>query len=207
MILVRDARLEHRRVIGGLLAREFEIGLADALERVIFGAFYQSGQSCISVQRILIHEAVYDALRDRLVAATRALRRGDQVSQMMQVTGEEGISIADYLKWQKSLLLDMVYLQQDAFDKVDASMSRERQAESFRFLRDLIDREYDFTDRAAARDFFTKITSLYRNWNYSAPGSPEYERYRSEITRLADQHRARPIGSLPQESPALEPPA
>jgi len=51
--------------------------LADALERVIFGAFYQSGQSCIGVQRILIHEDVYDEFRDMLVAKTRTLVSGD----------------------------------------------------------------------------------------------------------------------------------
>ncbi len=51
--------------------------LGDAVERIVFGAFYQSGQSCIGVQRILAHEAVYDELRDRLVAATTALVMGD----------------------------------------------------------------------------------------------------------------------------------
>ena len=51
--------------------------LADAVERLVFGAFYQSGQSCIGVQRILVHEAVYDELRERLIAATRALVMGD----------------------------------------------------------------------------------------------------------------------------------
>jgi acyl-CoA reductase-like NAD-dependent aldehyde dehydrogenase len=49
----------------------------DAVERIIFGAFYQSGQSCIGVQRIIIHEAVYDALRDRLVAKAKTLIAGD----------------------------------------------------------------------------------------------------------------------------------
>jgi vacuolar-type H+-ATPase catalytic subunit A/Vma1 len=38
---------------------------------------------------------------------------------MMQVTGEEGVPLADYVTYQKSLLLDMVYLRQDAYDKVD----------------------------------------------------------------------------------------
>ena len=51
--------------------------LEDATERVIFGAFYQSGQSCIGVQRIMIHEAVYEAFRDRLVNAAKALKKGD----------------------------------------------------------------------------------------------------------------------------------
>ena len=51
--------------------------LDDAVQRLIIGAFYQSGQSCISVQRIIVHEAVHDALKERLVAAARALRMGD----------------------------------------------------------------------------------------------------------------------------------
>ncbi len=51
--------------------------LDDALERVIFGAFYQSGQSCIGVQRIIIHADIYDHFRDMLVAKTRTLLSGD----------------------------------------------------------------------------------------------------------------------------------
>jgi acyl-CoA reductase-like NAD-dependent aldehyde dehydrogenase len=51
--------------------------LDDAVERIIFGAFYQSGQSCIGVQRIIIHEDTYDELRDRLVARAGKLVAGD----------------------------------------------------------------------------------------------------------------------------------
>jgi acyl-CoA reductase-like NAD-dependent aldehyde dehydrogenase len=51
--------------------------LDDALERIIFGAFYQSGQSCIGVQRIIIHESIYDRFRDMLVARTKTLISGD----------------------------------------------------------------------------------------------------------------------------------
>ena len=51
--------------------------LADAMERTIFGAFYQSGQSCIGVQRILIHDEVYDEFRAMLVKRTKALVVGN----------------------------------------------------------------------------------------------------------------------------------
>ena len=51
--------------------------LAHVVDRLVFGAFYQSGQSCIGVQRIIAHEDIYDALRKRLVAATRKLVAGD----------------------------------------------------------------------------------------------------------------------------------
>ncbi|MDT7528829.1 aldehyde dehydrogenase family protein [Sphingopyxis sp. SE2] len=48
-----------------------------ALARIIFGAFYQSGQSCIGVQRIIIHADIYDKFRDMLVAKTKTLVAGD----------------------------------------------------------------------------------------------------------------------------------
>jgi acyl-CoA reductase-like NAD-dependent aldehyde dehydrogenase len=51
--------------------------LEDAASRIVFGAFYQSGQSCIGVQRILAHESVYESLREKLVAKTSALQMGD----------------------------------------------------------------------------------------------------------------------------------
>ncbi|HEY0413662.1 MAG TPA: aldehyde dehydrogenase family protein [Allosphingosinicella sp.] len=51
--------------------------LDDAAERIIFGAFYQSGQSCIGVQRIIIHEDAYDGLRERLVGRARGLVAGN----------------------------------------------------------------------------------------------------------------------------------
>lgn len=49
----------------------------DAVARLVFGAFYQSGQSCIGVQRIFVHSAIYDTLKKKLVEKTRGLRMGD----------------------------------------------------------------------------------------------------------------------------------
>ncbi len=56
---------------------DHDADLDDALERVIFGAFYQSGQSCIGVQRIIIHDSIYDQFRDMLVARAGKLVSGD----------------------------------------------------------------------------------------------------------------------------------
>jgi acyl-CoA reductase-like NAD-dependent aldehyde dehydrogenase len=47
------------------------------VERLVFGAYYQSGQSCIKVQRVLAHAGLYEELRERFVAATKDLRAGD----------------------------------------------------------------------------------------------------------------------------------
>lgn len=51
--------------------------LDHALARIIFGGYYQSGQSCIHVQRVIIHADVYDRFRDMLVARVGTLKAGD----------------------------------------------------------------------------------------------------------------------------------
>jgi acyl-CoA reductase-like NAD-dependent aldehyde dehydrogenase len=67
--------------LGGNAACIVDADQADRLdhvvERVVFGAYYQSGQSCISVQRIIVHASIYEAFRDKLVAAVKALKMGD----------------------------------------------------------------------------------------------------------------------------------
>ncbi|MBH5322991.1 aldehyde dehydrogenase family protein [Aurantiacibacter sediminis] len=56
---------------------DHDADLEDALERIVFGAFYQSGQSCIGVQRILVHEDVYERFKEMLVEKTKTLKSGD----------------------------------------------------------------------------------------------------------------------------------
>ena len=51
--------------------------LDDAVARIIFGAFYQSGQSCIGVQRIYGHHSQYAELKQRLVEKAEQLKMGD----------------------------------------------------------------------------------------------------------------------------------
>jgi acyl-CoA reductase-like NAD-dependent aldehyde dehydrogenase len=54
-----------------------DANLDDAVERCIFGGYYQAGQSCISVQRIYVHREVYEAFREKFVAAVRQIKVGD----------------------------------------------------------------------------------------------------------------------------------
>ena len=55
--------------------------LDDAVERIIIGAYYQSGQSCISVQRLLVHSAIYEDFKARFVEKVKALVSGDPSSE------------------------------------------------------------------------------------------------------------------------------
>ncbi|KAH7438383.1 hypothetical protein KP509_04G012500 [Ceratopteris richardii] len=51
------------------------------VSRIIHGAFYQSGQSCISVQRVYIRKDLYELVKDELVKETHGLVKGDPLNE------------------------------------------------------------------------------------------------------------------------------
>lgn len=55
--------------------------LDKAVAGCVSGAFWAAGQNCIGAQRLLIARPVYEAFRDRFVAATRALVTGDPMAE------------------------------------------------------------------------------------------------------------------------------
>lgn len=50
---------------------------AAAVEALVDGSFYNSGQSCCGVERIYVHEALWERFVDRFVEAARDYRLGD----------------------------------------------------------------------------------------------------------------------------------
>lgn len=120
---------------------------------------------------------------DKVKELQDLLEKGEQVDQMMQVTGEEGVTMDDFITHQKSLFLDMVYLQQDAFDKVDASVSIERQVLTFKRVYQIVTTTFEFEDKTAARTYFTELTGLFKNFHYAAADTPDYNTLLDEIDK------------------------
>ncbi len=109
------------------------------------------------------------------------LAKGDQVSQMMQVTGEEGVTVEDYIIQQKALFIDMIYLQQDAFDDVDSCVPLDRQKLTFEIMYDVVSGDLGLTSKSEIRAHFTKLTGLFKNFHYAADGTPDYEKFLRSI--------------------------
>jgi len=59
--------------------------LEQSVNGVAFGAFVASGQTCISAKRVLVHEAIYDTFRDKLVAKAAAITLGDPMDLSTQM--------------------------------------------------------------------------------------------------------------------------
>ena len=120
---------------------------------------------------------------------TDLLHRGDEIDRMIQVTGEEGVSDNDFVTMQKSLLVDMVYLQQDAFDPVDVTTDIQRQKISFELLTAITSADLKFENKTVARKWFSQLTDTYRNFNYAAMKSDDYDDCLQKIEAMLKQAR------------------
>jgi V/A-type H+-transporting ATPase subunit A len=99
------------------------------------------------------------------------LERSAEVGAMMKVVGEEGTSLHDYVYYLKGEFLDAVYLQQNSFDPVDASVSPERQRAMFRLVLRILGADLEISDKEGARGWFYELRQAFLDLNGSAEGS------------------------------------
>lgn len=125
---------------------------------------------------------------EHLQPARRILRRGNEVSQMMKVVGEEGTPIEDFVIYLKSEYLDAVFLQQDAFHEVDGATTAERQKHMMKFIAGVLETPMRFKGQAEARNFFQKLGQLTRDWNRISMDDEAFESTHKKLkTMLAEQ--------------------
>jgi V/A-type H+-transporting ATPase subunit A len=120
---------------------------------------------------------------DRVERLRKILQSGNNVAQMMKVVGEEGTSTPDFLTYLKAELLDAVYLQQNAFNEIDAATPADRQREMFGVVEKAMLAEYPFKDKAVARKFFQSLTQTFIDWNQTAQDSAEFVTRRDAIVK------------------------
>lgn len=130
---------------------------------------------------------------DKVDYAKGILFRGNEVGQMMKVVGEEGTSIDDYLIYLKSDFLDFVYLQQNSFDPIDASVSVERQNYIFDILLTILAGKFDLSTKADARQYFNKLRQRFLDYNGAEWQSDEFRKLEIE---LIDMIKDKKIGDL-----------
>ncbi|MCB1119450.1 MAG: V-type ATP synthase subunit A, partial [Chlamydiia bacterium] len=117
------------------------------------------------------------------------LREGDEIGKRMEVVGEEGTAISDMVIHLKAELYDFCYLQQNAFDPVDAYCPLERQIPLFRLMNHIFETPFEFSSHDRARDFFLNLQSKIKSMN-SIPGeTEEYKKSFNEVEELIETAR------------------
>jgi len=119
--------------------------------------------------------------KDKLSKARNTLIRGNEISQMMNVVGEEGTSIEDFIIYLKSEFIDAVYLQQNTFDDIDGATDKERQLYMFDKVIYIIDAKLNILKKEAARKFFQELRQLFIDWNYIKFKTEKFKKIESLI--------------------------
>ncbi len=115
------------------------------------------------------------------------LEQGDEVGQMMKVVGEEGTALEDFLLHQKGEFLDAVYLQQNAFDPVDASVDVERQRHVFDVLFRILGGKLNVESKEHARSLFSQLRQKFIDYNGAEWKSDEFNSLEKEILGMLDE--------------------
>ncbi|MBD3426925.1 MAG: V-type ATP synthase subunit A [Candidatus Omnitrophica bacterium] len=131
--------------------------------------------------------------QDEIDTAKSVLQKGNAVSQMMKVVGEEGTSLEDFAVYLKSEFLDNVYLQQNGFDEVDAATKEDRQKYVFAKVVEVLGKEFPFKNKKEARDFFYNLRHRFIDWNYKKWDSDEFKKQEEEIDRILSGEDKKPV--------------
>ena len=127
---------------------------------------------------------------EKVAHLRQLLHRGNEVQQMMTVVGEEGTSIEDFTTAMKADFFDNVYLQQNAFDKVDAATPAERQKYVFGRVVEICDTPFTFETKDDARRAMVEVSDLFRNLNFAAQDSDEYKKILGDIDAFVKKNAA-----------------
>ena len=77
-----------------------DANLAHAVETLVDGAFFNSGQSCCGIERIYVHESLYEAFVEGAVALTKTYVLGDPMDAATTLGPMVKTSAADYVRGQ-----------------------------------------------------------------------------------------------------------
>jgi len=119
---------------------------------------------------------------NQIQKAQAVLKKGNEVSQMMKVVGEEGTSLIDFITYLKAEFIDAVYLQQNAFDEVDAATIADRQKYIFNVIYGILEKEFNFENKDNARRFFQGLRQKFIEWNSIEWGSESFRNKEQETT-------------------------
>ena len=121
---------------------------------------------------------------DKILKAKNIVRRGKEMADQINILGDDGVPMSYHESFWKSELIDFAFLQQDAFDAIDAVSSMERQKFMLDLILDICDKTFDFDDFESCRGFFKQIINILKQMNYSEYQGEKFKEYQRQLSKL-----------------------
>ncbi len=120
----------------------------------------------------------------QVLQAKDILLRGKEAMEQINILGDDSVPLVFHDKYWKSELIDFIILQQDAFDKIDASCAMNRQQYMLTSVLKVANTEFKFDGFEEIGGFFKSIINVYKQMNYSEFQSEKFTQYENELNTL-----------------------
>lgn len=131
-----------------------------------------------------IHEHISSDWIDMVNEIKTRMLRGKEISEQINILGDDGVPVEYHVIFWKSELIDFVILQQDAFDAVDAVTPLVRQEYMLKRVITICRAEFKFDTFLEVMDYFKNMINLFKQMNYSEYESEQFKKFDSEVDKL-----------------------
>ncbi|MBP5316443.1 MAG: V-type ATP synthase subunit A [Bacteroidales bacterium] len=146
-----------------------------------------------SYSKYLEYPEIVDYLNERVdphwvenvFKAKNIVRRGKEMSEQINILGDDGVPISYHEAFWKSELIDFVILQQDAFDKIDCVTPMDRQEFMLKEVLDICEKEFHFENFEDCRNFYKELINAFKQMNYSEFKSEQFNKYLEQVKKLS----------------------
>jgi len=120
---------------------------------------------------------------EKVLRAKNYVRRGREMADQINILGDDGVPMSYHEAFWKSELIDFAFLQQDAFDAIDALCPLERQKFMLDLILALCDHPFEFENFDECRAFFKDLINTLRQMNYTPFQSAEFKEYEQQLRK------------------------
>jgi len=135
-----------------------------------------------------LNKKVEEGWVDNVNRAKNLIRKGREAQEQINILGDDGVPISYHENFWKSELIDFCFLQQDAFDKIDATTPIERQKYMLDLILGICDRSFSYEDFEECRGFYKNVINTIRQMNYSEFKSEQFNKYLNELNKTLDEN-------------------
>lgn len=118
---------------------------------------------------------------EKVNEARNILVRGKETYEQINILGDDGVPLEYHKVFWRAEVIDFIILQQDAFDKIDANCSMERQEYMLDLVLELVHTDMHFDSFEEVNPYFKKLINILKQMNYSDFKSDKFNGYEKEL--------------------------